>query len=336
MNTSENKIAINELLESFLEKADLNVGLYYGKTGVMLLHCMHLKSESALYEQTLESIKAFIHNMEDYSFSKGLSGIGWGLQIILEKGGIPSRYDILLEELDDSIYQKVANQKSQSLSLFSPNSALAKTLYFYQRAISKKCIYPGYYRDLANRECLLLLTTEISELLSVIITHKSELIDNRPTSLLEIGQSFVLLYRLMQNKINKDYVRKVMLELREFIHNYFNEKPCVNSQNAHNILYLLSAYTLVSFENREAKMKANSVKWTKEMLPVILPFIDSLTDLCIIENIVELCGINIILSCNRSDDLDFFSLWTYLGFYLQHHHKNNNVSFVPLRTFLLE
>lgn len=335
MDTTD-KNAINKLLDSFLESTDLDAGLYYGKTGVMLLHCMHLKSGDALYEQTIESIQSSIYDMEDYSFSKGLSGIGWGVQMMLEAGCIPSRYDSLLSNLDDSIYRKVANQKSQSLSLFSPNSALAKTLYFYQRAISKKCMYPGYYRDLANRECLILLTTEIGELLSVIIANRSELISKRSASLLEIGQSFVLLYKLMQDKINKDYVRKVLLELREFIHHYFNEKPCVNSENAHNILYLLCAYVLVSFESRETKMKSNSVEWAKEMLPQILPFIDFRTDLCIVNRIMDLCGIKITLSCSLTDELGTFSLWTYLGFCSQYYRGNDNEAFVPLRTFLLE
>lgn len=303
---------ISEIIESRLNKDCLNMGFYSGRAGELFLYS-HCKSQKAvLFDSALQKIVDSVYGMTHFSFSDGLTGIGFVLQYLFNRNYLSSQYEKVLKYLDDRIYNNVANKKSTSLSLLSENSALAQAIYFYHRINTYKGI-DSSYRNLANRECLVLLVTEIKDLLSVIVNNQDMLLPKRPVFYLEIGQCFVFLYRLLMINMNKKSCQDLLLMIRNFIYDCFENKDILNSENRIFIFRLLYFYAYVSFEIKDAFMKDCSAKWIRKYVSVFSNSIESNVDTYMLSLLGKMYSINV--NCRYIHTLDDFPRG-YWGYFL--------------------
>lgn len=257
MNNKEDMI--KQTLEESLNKDTSDIGLYYGKTGELLLYGLCSNKKQPVIDATLRFIIETLPSVDSFDFSKGLTGIGFGLQYLSDLNIISTDKKKIFQYLDDKIYSDIANNQSTDLSLLSNKSVLARVYYFFFRL--KSLGNSNFYRDLAARECLILLTTEIKELVSIIISNKDILLVKRPEFYSEIGQCFSVLYHLLLLNVNKSYCQELLVFIRDFIRNCFEDKNVWNDCNSPFLLRLLYFYTNVSFEIMDRDMKDSSIKW---------------------------------------------------------------------------
>jgi len=314
----------------------LPAGLYSGKAGILLSYSVLGMSHPSLFKTVAEVIEGELLTCDDYSFSEGITGAGWALQVSAATGTDVGGCNALLMRIDDLVYRKTVQGKSKSLSLYSSNSALGKSFYFYQRVINQKDKPGDYYRGLVDKECLILLISEVSDLLSVLIENKNLLLPQLPHMLLEVGQSFILLYHLLIENINKDFVRKKLIYIRNFINDYFCNLLHIDSQNACNVLYLLYVYALVAFDAKDKDMKTNAIRWIPEIIPLTLPFLKCNTDIYLAITCCNLCNIPLQISYQSPSYAPDFFLWDYCGNLLPWDRGDSSQYSSILKAFLLK
>ena len=100
----KNKEAINE------------PGLLSGKLGVALFLFQYSRlSNNSFYEELASTLidEAFdsIETVNTIDFDKGLTGIGWGIEYLIQNGFVDGDSNEILEELDNVIF------KGQSMSI---------------------------------------------------------------------------------------------------------------------------------------------------------------------------------------------------------------------------
>lgn len=308
MNNKEDKTY--QTLEESLKKESSDMSLYSGKIGILLLYGLCANKQQSIIDTTLHYVIDSLPSINVFSFSKGLTGIGFGLQYLSDLKILPSDCKKVFQYLDDRIYCDVANNKSTSLSLLSERSVLARATYFYYRVKSSSEI--DFYRKLANKECLILLITEIKELFSIIDSNQEKLITQRPEFYLEIGQCFALLYHLLQLDINKNYCQDLLLSIRNFIGNCLEDGNAMNNFNYPFLLRLLYFYTYVAFEIEDKYMKDCAMKWMHNFELLFQNAIKSDLDFCFFEQLRDMMMSNIDFQYKKVATIDSFVFTQYI------------------------
>lgn len=286
--------AICYMLEKQLKNSDnSDLSLYSGQTGILLYYGIYNRNApKEILKENLQNLSWALSKVKNFTFDKGVTGIGYALQFLSNRGLLSFINESeIFRYLDDQIYNDVANHRSIALSLFSENSALSRAMYFYHRIKGDGEENP--YRILANKECLILLVTEIKELVSIIISHHKELVINRPVYLFELGQCFVLLYHILLTGINKNYCQETLLFIREYIYSFFNSKE--RSLMGVFSLNLLYSYVYVAFHIRDKCMQQNSIKWINDLYLYFTSVIETNRDRYMLNKICELCSIKMEL-----------------------------------------
>lgn len=259
----ENQQNIQTVLDKIAKGTKNDYGLYSGKTGAA--YCYFLLSrqthreehEQKAIELLLEVSRA-IGCISDLTFSHGLTGIGWGLEAMVQNGFIHLNTDKVLYDFDDTLYSSVTRRRSASISLDA--GTLGKSLFFYQRFLSRNPnIHP--YRKIANLECLILLTDEIKDFFihkewGLFLQHR-KLTDDE---LLVAAQCFFLLHEIVKSKINKDVTGSLLYYLKNFVTCYYNN-PAFNKRRKGADLFLLYAYTVIAFRNNDTDMIHQARSW---------------------------------------------------------------------------
>lgn len=308
---------IKQTLEESLNKDTSDTGLYYGKTGELLLYGLCSNKKQSVIDTTLHFIMEALPSVNSFDFSEGLTGIGFGLQYLSDLNILSIKNKKIFQYLDDKIYSDIANNQSTDLSLLSNKSVLARTFYFYFRL--KSSDEPNFYRNLAARECLILLITEIKELVSIIVSNKDVLLVKRPEFYSEIGQCFSVLHHLLLLNINKNYCQDLLIFIRDFISNCFEDKNVWNKPNSPFLLRLLYFYTYVSFELKDRDMKDCAIKWVQSFGAFFQGSMKSDLDICFFHQLKNLIGTNDSFSyrIKNTSDIDSFVFSKYIISFLR-------------------
>lgn len=179
--------------------------------------------------QVLSDIQGLIPNVNDLGFADGLSGIGWGVEWLVQNGFIQANSDKVLEELDDTIYTSVVYAKTSSLSI--ANGSIGKAMYFLSRLTARNPSR-SRYRMVCILECLVLLSDEISDRILALVNHaeldKSLILTSN--ELIEIAHCLTLMLLLNNKKINTVTSWNSVKVLIEFIENYIITS-CIDNKN---------------------------------------------------------------------------------------------------------
>jgi len=104
----DQKIIHQLLLRSNVE---WNIGLYHGKMGLILFFAHYFElTKHPVYRNTadelMEELMEEIHTELPVDFSSGLSGIGWGMEYLIQKGLVEGDSLEVCEEIDKKIMEK--------------------------------------------------------------------------------------------------------------------------------------------------------------------------------------------------------------------------------------
>ena len=104
--TLEQRIINRLLLES-----NMQVGLYEGKMGLVLFFVHYYKHTGLqLYDDTagelMEELEKETRHETPIGFAKGLSGIGWGIEYMIQKGLVEGDSLTICDEIDKQIMEK--------------------------------------------------------------------------------------------------------------------------------------------------------------------------------------------------------------------------------------
>jgi glycosyltransferase len=174
MHTNRQNRIINALLlhGSFIK----NPGLLNGKMGISIFF-FHLARQTGnpIYEsyagELLEQIFKNIDINTSASFSSGLSGIGWGVEHLVQNGFVEAGEDNILEELDTAIFQ--LDRKHPHL-LKIKDDFYGYGLYYLCRAKN----------DIWNKEVLELIWNNLKKLLAETSPNEEKLCPSYIISLL--------------------------------------------------------------------------------------------------------------------------------------------------------
>jgi len=106
--TLEQQVIHQLLLRSSIER---DIGLYNGKMGLILFFYHYFKANNkAVFEDTanelMEELEEDIHVGLTISFSSGLSGIGWGIEYLIQNNFVEGDSLEVCEEIDKKIMEK--------------------------------------------------------------------------------------------------------------------------------------------------------------------------------------------------------------------------------------
>lgn len=251
-------ITINKIFIDIKEYSNhLNdLGLYEGRMGLCICYFILAKITNtqkyhSLAKETLTEVQESIDTVNEFGFAKGLAGIGWGVEWLAQNKLLKANTDLVLEELDDILYQSIVYSKDINISM--ADGATGKAMYFLYRLQSRNSNQLRY-KMICNLECLTLLSDEISDtLLDTNVGKLVKIHDISESQLLEIAQALILMLRINEKKINTQIAFEAIKAIVVFSENVFlNHK----AKGGHGFLHLAYAYLLV----RETLHKENFTK----------------------------------------------------------------------------
>jgi len=193
-----------------------NYGLYTGKMGLCISYYLsgyHFQNVSLKTkgEKLLSEIAENISLVESFDFDSGILGIGWAIEWLSQNKLIEIDTHDFLSELDDELYKLVLYQNAAFIGL--GNGTIGRALYLYRR--TEASVYNNFYRDLCNRECLVLLLDEIYEKL---LSNPLGLLHDRNNDFSEndykiFSEVLIFLIELLPSKFNISSVKKIIGKL---------------------------------------------------------------------------------------------------------------------------
>lgn len=108
-----------------------DIGLYRGKTGlaIFFMHYYKLTNE-VIYEdvagELIDEIAEELHNKLPISFESGLSGIGWGMDYLIQKGFVEGDSKEVCERID----RKIMETDPRRITDYSLNTGIGGILIY--------------------------------------------------------------------------------------------------------------------------------------------------------------------------------------------------------------
>lgn len=126
--TPEQQIIHQLLLRSGV---DPNIGLYDGKMGLILFFKHYfVQTNHPVYEDTadelLDELMEEVHRRLPIDFASGLSGIGWGIEYLIQHGWVDGDSLEVCEEID----QKIMEQDPRRMTDYSLETGLEGILHY--------------------------------------------------------------------------------------------------------------------------------------------------------------------------------------------------------------
>lgn len=222
---------MNKLLKEF-DNSDL--GLYDGQAGLLLYY--NLLNKESLVNKNISyllcKISQNINTISDLSFSKGLLGICWSLTNV--NMDISKSLKSFLGDFDDYIYRSIANYQQNDFSL--ERGTIGKALYLCQRLKSQK--EKNYYRNIALRECLVLLILEIKQFLKVLF-DKNLYAPIDGCKFLHVLYAINLLFDLRKIDINNILIDDILYQTKLFIIDYIKNNKYIHPMKYDILLYCI-------------------------------------------------------------------------------------------------
>ena len=102
----------SELILKHLDKVK-SLGLFYGKMGIAIFYYqLSRQLGDVKYEDTADTlIDEIFASLKKVTlqpdFESGLSGIGWGIEFLVQNGFLDASTDEVLSDIDDKIFQHI-------------------------------------------------------------------------------------------------------------------------------------------------------------------------------------------------------------------------------------
>jgi hypothetical protein len=115
-------------------------GLMHGKMGICIFfyHFAQI-TETKTYEdfagELLDNIFEEINSETPFDFEKGLAGIGWGIEYLVQSGFVEGDTDEALAEIDQKLYQELTSNPPSAIGFLS--GILGIGIYFLSRIKNK-------------------------------------------------------------------------------------------------------------------------------------------------------------------------------------------------------
>ena len=106
--TFEERIMRYLLLRASIE---YDVGLYHGKTGLILFFAHYFRHTGLIvYDDTcdelMDELKEDIHTEMTIGFASGLSGVGWGIEYLIQNGFVEGDSWEVCQEIDQKLMER--------------------------------------------------------------------------------------------------------------------------------------------------------------------------------------------------------------------------------------
>lgn len=140
----------------------INIGLYTGSTGLLLVHLLmdkysYMENNQAKISKYIAEITDNIYLINNLSFENGITGIGWALEWCAQHYLLDINSDEILVDFDDLLYRNIVYSSEHAVSL---NELMGYANYFYRRALSHNN-GQNRLRHICHRECLLWVLEDI-------------------------------------------------------------------------------------------------------------------------------------------------------------------------------
>jgi len=197
-----------------------NHGLMHGNTGLCLFF-YHLarNTNSPEYEQLADDLldKVFpnLSTSTSTDFENGLTGIGWGIEYLVQNGFAEGDTDEILEEVDNKVFRTL---NEENLTSFELGNGLTGYL-FYLVSRLKKPVNTNSMAQYINRELLILIINKLDEVVTTqfsLITKEMsfDLFWRFPVMIFGLIQAFDL--AIYSEKI-KNMINQWIMNMEAFI-----------------------------------------------------------------------------------------------------------------------
>lgn len=243
-------------------------GLFHGIAGNALMCFVwgRVKGNKDIEAKGLEllnDISEHIGGTENISFEDGILGIGWTVEWLAQNNLIKVNTDVILEEVDDTIYKLVVYTLDKNISLTT--GVLGKIAYFLKR-IKSTNPETHRYRHLCHQECIVILTDNLDNLLREdqgLLSHNdvySNIMDS-PQQLIDMA--YVLQYMSEVIGVNDPTIKNILIDSGTYIESSLNKLMndekiflTLESSTFYNLSYAVLSYFL-------AGKKSKNIFWEK-------------------------------------------------------------------------
>lgn len=195
-------------------------------------------------ENLLDDLSVLLSDITDYSFSNGITGVGWMIEFLAQQQLLCINTDEVLEDLDDNCYKMTLKCLVESTCDFRSIEGLLQ--YHHIRSESKNR-NQLFYRHFIHNECLALLSDRLIKhvKIKVLSLHKGEL---KSDDLVFLSMSILKISHVMRTlekvfeKVFYDAIEALLYYFKSFAEKYM-------AKNYQDYLYIhieICMYTLMA------------------------------------------------------------------------------------------
>ncbi|MBP1531765.1 MAG: hypothetical protein ILA39_06540 [Bacteroidaceae bacterium] len=153
----------HKLLKAILSNSKIEEkGLFSGEAGVCLALCMlksnfHLPLSNEYIDKRISDIVKSLDDVRALSFDKGLTGIGWTISMLYDKGFISGDIDNILFNSDAALYRELNGSEGAHHTLSCSNGLLGYLIYIMSRLKDSQDRKDSYLTNLNEKSFRLLI-----------------------------------------------------------------------------------------------------------------------------------------------------------------------------------
>ena len=224
-----------------------NPGLFHGCTGIAIFyyHLARLTGNYG-YEKIADNLvdKAFrnLNSLAPVDFEKGLTGIGWGMEYLVQNGFAEGNTDDILEEVDNKVFKLLNEETINSFEL--TNGLSGYLLYLISRL--KNRTSPDSMPQQINRELFIMAINKLYELVTpqfqfIVRDFFFDLFWRFPVMLFALSEAFNL----------NIYNQKIICMIRQWLPNFEAYIPSLHI----NRLYLATVLRRIHIQIPESRLE---------------------------------------------------------------------------------
>lgn len=177
----------------------------------------YIKAEDFAYrKQLLDDWSSEILQRDDYSFDRGVLGLGWLINYLIHEKYMEGDADEILEDIDDNIYKLVIREiLDDNLDIML---LLGYVTYYQQRLTYRSNIH--FYRRFTHLECLKLLLKKLNFFLLDAPLHSREVITQKIDIVLKY--SFLIKTCINEKLVEEAFYFAMEQLLEYFENNYYS------------------------------------------------------------------------------------------------------------------
>ena len=262
-------------IEMLLSNEEINTdsSLLYGNTGMALVYYLVAKHtrNKTFKEQgltLLNNMTEDIETMQEVTYGKGLAGIGWCIEWLVQQGLLAdTNTDEILSEADDVLYMSALYDSTQPISLLDGSTGL---MAYFSKRFGSRNKDRNHVKNLFHQECLRLIISDISDQ----ITADDNIFTIEPVNsntLIDLGN--MLYYLSMENKVNILTVENLIYKTVAFITTFLDRLcetrmllPNPADGNYYiNVLYLAASFEAASSNIKHEYWRHNAISYLESL-----------------------------------------------------------------------